>query len=51
MLKIGDTIKCLNMVDFSEHYRALIKAGYKVDVNLMQYLITIKQIPEDPENE
>lgn len=32
--KVGNTIKCLNMFDFSEHYNGLMKAGYKLDVNL-----------------
>lgn len=45
--KVGDTIKCLNMLDFSEHCNGLMKAGYKLDVDLRKKLITIRVTPED----
>lgn len=46
-LKVGDTIQCLNMLDLSEHCNGLIKAGYKLDVDLRKSLIMIRATPED----
>lgn len=32
-------LKCLNMLDFSEHCNGLMKAGYKLDVDLRKNLL------------
>ena len=51
MLKIGDTIKCLDPNEMIDYVRTLRKEGYKINVDLRECLITIRRTPEDPENE
>ena len=51
MLKIGDTIKCLDPNDMIGYVRALRKEGYKIYIDLRACLITIIGTPEDPKNE
>ena len=51
MLKIGDTIKCLNPNEMINYVRTLRKEGYKINIDLRECLITIRRTPEDPENE